>query len=195
MCTVPAAYDGLLALRGSCALLPSEDGWNAARDDGGVPPLGGTSVLLARSAVDPVWRAVFFTSSDVSLHDRWFTQHGQTMAHRFCWDQIAQAAAAWCCLHAQVTALAGAPPMPPPLGPCLLAHGPGQHPAGNWEFRIRWWAAPAPLPPRSANARTRAFQSANQDHLAARWGLPGFGLLAPARLAERLANIGPCGCP
>ncbi len=201
MCTVPPAYATTLTNAGTCPLIPTLAGWDAAEQNGGVPHQAGTSVLLGRSAPDQPWKAVFFTSSDTSLHDRWFTQRGNTSAHRFCWDQTAPAAVAraagtgraWCCLHAQVTALAGAPPIPPPLGPCLLAHAPGQHAAGNWEFSIRWWAAA--VPPDTANARTFAFQGENIVHLAERWGLRGFGLATPARLSQRLAAITPCGCP
>lgn len=191
MCIVPPPYVDSLTIHGSCSLVPNAAGWNAAAASGGVPVQGGTSVLRARSAADQPWKAVFFTSSN-QLNERWFTQDGQTMAFRFCWDQTAVSSQNWCRLLAQVTALAGQPPIAPPHGPRLQGHP--THPAGNWEFSIRWWAADnLPTQPR-AKARTDAFRLANVHQVAVRQLIRSTPPIDPAFLSQRLAAIGPCGC-
>ena len=193
MCIVPAIYTPSLANTGTCPLVPSGLGWLQGEQVGGVPVAGGTSVLLARRGPGQPNRAVFFISSNQGLRARWFTQRGRTMAIKYCWDQTAVASPEWCCLLAQVTALAGAPPIPQAAGTCLLAHP--QHPVGTWEFSIRWWAAGAIPPPDKPTARTAAFRTANAHQIAVDGLLPSWLNANPARLFHRLAMIGPCGCP
>lgn len=211
MCNIPPPYLAPLPIHGSCALVPTPAGWIAAAAGGGVPVDGGTSVLRARLGPDQPWKAVFFTSANRrlraqgwqgGLHARWFTQDNPNlMAFRHIWaqnPQTAQTAWNWCCLLAQVTALAGQPPIAPPSGPCLQGHP--THPMGNWEFSIRWWAAQEGVPLDQAvlgqpDAWTRAFIRANAAHVVVQPNLRGALALNPAFLADHLAAIGPCGCP